>query len=107
MKSTFTALPLIGGVAVTVAGIWVCYRANQRGDGTAFLERFICLTLPVMLRWLALFFGVWIGLVLIGRTVHRDIPGGSFARWYPLLMLPLFYAMLHHYVAVAAKPRES
>ncbi|HEU4881024.1 MAG TPA: hypothetical protein VFT45_02230, partial [Longimicrobium sp.] len=90
-----------------VAGIWVCYRANQRGDGTAFVERFICLSVPVTIRWLVLFFGVWIGLVLIGRAVDRDIISAPFARWYPLLMLPLFYAMLHQYVAAAARPAES
>jgi hypothetical protein len=107
LQSRMTALPLLGGVAITVAGIWMCYRANQRGDGTAFVERFICLNLPVSVRWLVLVWGLWFGLVLIGRAVDRDIPSGSFARWYPLLMLPLFYAMLHQYVAAAARPAES
>jgi hypothetical protein len=107
LQNTFTALPLIGSIVVTVAGIWMCYRANQRGDGTAFLERFVCLVLPVTVRWLLLFWGLWMGVVLIGWTVDRSIPSASFARWYPLLMLPLFYAMLHTYVAIAARPVET
>jgi hypothetical protein len=107
LQSMVTALPLIGSVAVTVAGIWACYRANQRGDGRAFVERFVCLVLPVMVRWLVLLWGVWFGLVAIGRAVERDIPGGEFARWYPLLMLPVLYAMLHNYVTLAARPPET
>jgi hypothetical protein len=94
-------------LAVTVGGIWLCYLANRRGDGRAFVERFICLTVPVYVRWLVLYYAAWIALAIVGQAVGRPrLPATAFGEWYPLLMLPLFYALLHQYVSIAARPRE-
>lgn len=38
-------LPLI-----TIAGIILCYKANQRGDDEEFVDRFICIGLPIAIR---------------------------------------------------------
>lgn len=27
----------------TIVGVWICFSANEKGDGRAFLDRFICL----------------------------------------------------------------
>lgn len=94
-------------MAVTVCGVWLCYRANRRGDGRAFVERFVCLMVPVYVRWLVLYYGAWYALAMIGRPAGRyDLPAAVFGSWYPLLMLPLFYALMHQYVALAARPGE-
>lgn len=94
-------------LAVTLGGVWLCYHANRRGDGRAFVERFICLMVPVYVRWLVLYYAAWMTLALVGLAVGRsNLPAAAFGGWYPLLMLPLFYAMLHQSVALAARPRE-
>ena len=39
----FAAAPLI----ITVVGIYLCYRANKSGDNKNFIERFVCLSVPI------------------------------------------------------------
>jgi hypothetical protein len=46
---------------ITAIGIVVCYKANSRGDDKEFVERFICLSLPIGVRISLLLF---IGLIL-------------------------------------------
>jgi ABC-type sulfate transport system permease subunit len=41
-------------VAFEVIGVVVCYQANRRGDGKNFLERYICLQVPLSIRFLVL-----------------------------------------------------
>lgn len=43
--SEYLALALIN-----LGGLQWCFRTNQAGDGKDFVERFICLTLPVAIR---------------------------------------------------------
>jgi hypothetical protein len=42
-----TSVLAIGIVAV---GTVLCYRANKKGDGKHFMERYICLSVPVTIR---------------------------------------------------------
>lgn len=37
-------------VLISIFGIAYCYRENLRGDGKAFVERFLCLSVPVSLK---------------------------------------------------------
>jgi hypothetical protein len=108
LRNITDAVQVGGGLAVTLGGIWICFRANQRGDGRAFIERFYCLFVPVYVRWLALYYAAWITLALVGEAVGRHgLPATAFGQWYSLLMLPLLYALLYQYVALAAQPAES
>ena len=95
-------------LAIMLGGIALCYHANRRGDGRAFVERMVCLTVPVYVRWLLLYYGAWFALAMIGGMMmgRSDLPATTFGTWYPLLMVPLFYALLHQYVSRAAHPRE-
>ena len=40
-------------IIVTIT-IYVCYRINSKGDGDKFIERFVCLTVPISIRGLVL-----------------------------------------------------
>lgn len=48
-------------------------------------------------RWLALYWGVWLVVALIGESAGADGARVAFWRWYPPLLLPIFYAMLYKY----------
>ena len=53
-------------VIIIALGIFGCYTANRSGDNKQFIERFVCLSLPAMLRIMALstiMFGV---IILFG-----------------------------------------
>jgi hypothetical protein len=43
-------------LAISVAGIVICYRANCRGDGEHFLVRFVCISWPIRVKLTVLFF---------------------------------------------------
>ncbi len=60
-------------------GVWICYRANSGGDGQNFLERFICLCVPICVR-LTLFaivffflFGITLSLIPINVSPNITI----------------------------------
>jgi len=40
-----------GLVVISLVGTYVCYRSNQKGDQLDFIDRFICLSLPVSVRF--------------------------------------------------------
>lgn len=42
-------LGVIIDLLITVVGIFICYKANRKGDNKEFIERFICLSLPINL----------------------------------------------------------
>lgn len=94
--------------AVSAAGLVACFRANQRGDGVRFIERVMCLALPVLVRWYVLTLAVYYGVFLMGRIVGWWTPdsfggeAGRFRFWAFLLSHALFFAMLRRYVALAA-----
>lgn len=107
LTSATAVVQAVAAVAVTLGGIWLCFGANQRGDGRAFIERFYCLMVPVYVRWLVMYYAAWIALAALGEAVGRKgVPATAFGQWYGLLMLPLLYAHLHHYVAIAARPPD-
>lgn len=93
--------------AVSLAGIWCCFTANERGDGRAFLERILCLTLPLSVWWIIVVWAVAIAARL--AAIGMGVPGpryerwyGSFATWAYAVLLPLYYLAMGRYVARAA-----
>ena len=90
------------------AGIVACFRANQRGDGVRFIERIVCLALPVLVRWYVLTLGVYYAAYFAGGLAgwwtaasYHDSFGG-FRLWAYVLVQALYFAMLRRYVALAS-----
>ena len=51
-------------VILTFAGTYYCYRRNQSGDAKDFIERFVCISWPITMRFVAimvLFFAALFG----------------------------------------------
>lgn len=41
-------------ISSAIFGTWICYRANARGDNRDFIERYVCLSLPITVRVLVI-----------------------------------------------------
>lgn len=94
-------------VALSLGGIWYSFTANARGDGQAFIERFFCLNLPILLGWtLAMAVAAYAVRV---AALALGVPDARFDEvyraWSPIVftaVLPLYYLAMGHYVARAA-----
>jgi hypothetical protein len=92
------------------AGIWACYRANDEGDGRGFVERYVCLSVPLSilsyLIYIVLFYGAYFLL--------RDRPGfgpAAFAQTVKpyavltgLALLFAYFATLRAYIRRVSAP---
>jgi hypothetical protein len=58
-----------------VAGVLWCYRANRRGDGQRFVERFVILSVPVSIATYLVFFATYYGLGVVAALT------GALDRW--------------------------
>ena len=68
------------GLLITLSGLYSCFAVNRRGDGRAFLERYICLSAPLSVAVYALFFFLyWAGWQLSAATGHGT---PADAEWY-------------------------
>ena len=66
---------LLAGLLITMVGLVACFRANASGDNRAFLERYLCLSVPLGLLTYALYYAIYYGLGLVGFLsgwVDRD-----------------------------------
>ena len=54
---TFVRFPgLILSIIINIWGVIFCYQANQKGDDKDFIDRFVCLSLPISIKLLLLLF---------------------------------------------------
>jgi uncharacterized membrane protein len=54
-------------IAVTALGIIICYWTNRKGDGKKFIERFMCLSIPISIR--ISFYVLFIFLAILGASL--------------------------------------
>ena len=95
----YTLIVLIG--AVMYWGIRSCYNANARGDNRAFVERFMCLSVPM-----SIYFAIASYLVGVTSYRLREIMSERVTMWVWLLaylaLYVIFYRVLRYYIAIAA-----
>jgi hypothetical protein len=60
---------LVASLLITIVGLQACFRANARGDNRAFLERYLCLSVPLGIVTFGLYYGIYYGLGLVGYLV--------------------------------------
>ena len=59
-------------LTITIFGMIWCYQTNKLGDNAEFLDRFICLSLPITVR-LFVFFGlIYTFYIIIGTSVFGE-----------------------------------
>ncbi len=61
---------------IMVVAIYLCFRINRDGDDVEFIDRFVCLGLPITIRFICSLFAILIGLSLLSIFF-----GDSFNPW--------------------------
>jgi uncharacterized membrane protein len=54
-------------IAITALGIALCYWTNRKGDSKKFIERFMCLSIPISIR--ISFYVLFIFLAILGASL--------------------------------------
>lgn len=67
-KSTGSVLNII----VTIVGTIWCYKVNKAGDNSDFIDRYICLSLPVGVRVIVVFIVVIITYDIVAHIIFGD-----------------------------------
>lgn len=88
-------------IACTFIGIYYCYRRNLAGDGQRFLERFICVSWPVSVRFFVCCVGILLGYAVLGHVIG----GEAFALFFendqivPVTLFVLAEIIFYWYLA--------
>lgn len=94
---------IVVAIAIQVITAVVCYRANSRGDGRNFLERYICLQVPMTIRFWV--FGIVIGALFVivfgGLLLH--MPGPVFTVIFFLLIIGAYWVYISYLRAAIAR----
>ena len=59
-------------LVVVVSGFWGCFKANQQGDGRSFIERYVCLGVPLSIVVYGLYTLAYYGGFVVLRTRGYD-----------------------------------
>ena len=86
-------------ITFTIAGTIWCYRANKAGDDKEFIERYVCISLPVLIKAFAL---LMLGMLVLLWTM--EIPEETTV--YDLVLsgmsMVYFYWRLRQSITLAA-----
>ncbi|MES2252202.1 MAG: hypothetical protein V4482_00755 [Pseudomonadota bacterium] len=90
----------ISVILLTVAGVIACYNTNKSGDDENFIERFTCISIPVMVRMSL----ICIPLALIKMLFSHNAFEKSdiFKLMYYIISLSYFYFRLNSAIKIAS-----
>jgi hypothetical protein len=66
----------LADTGLMMIAVYLCYRINRDGDDSEFIDRFVCLSLPIAIRFIFAIFGFLLGLVILSVII-----GDSFDPW--------------------------
>jgi hypothetical protein len=92
-------------LGIAVGGVWYCFAANQRGDGRSFIERFVCLGVPLWIWWAVANYTLYflgLAIAFLPAVSRTEAWYRSFPILASLVLGPLYYLALARYVARAA-----
>lgn len=96
-----TLLSLVSLVIYTV-GLSCLYKTNQKGDGKNFMERMICLAIPIGVRLVAFSVPVYSVAVIMG-TYNASIPEYTkLALAFYFVFMVYYYYALYRGISIAA-----
>ena len=83
-------------VVITITGGYLCYRKNYQGDNKLFIERFICIAVPVSIRIVLLSVAIlFIQLILNGvlktEVYEYVFTGGAYEFFFDIIIEFLFF----------------
>ncbi len=60
---------VVVSLVIAVIGLLTCFGANARGDNRAFLERYLCLSVPLGIMTYVAYYAIYYGIALVGLAV--------------------------------------
>ena len=100
----------LGLTVLGTLGIWLTYKTNQAGDGRRYLDRFVCLSWPVLLWTVLISFVLEIpysiyGYMMYGKDFEALITRPSDVA-FGLLMTVIFFVGLNHFFKRTSKRKR-
>jgi hypothetical protein len=93
---------VLNDTIISAAGTIYCYKINKRGDNKDFISRYICLSIPVGIRALAVLAFVIIAIVIIDLSFEMNVLGGEeevFTTTIPeIIIFSIFMVYLYFYL---------
>lgn len=74
-----------------IIGTYICYRTNQNGDGVRFIERYICLGLPLSIKIVVLFIAAALLLLIVAEIVTEWPEETTFLESASLVAVTIIY----------------
>jgi hypothetical protein len=114
IKERFGPILLVqafGMIVILAGGILACYQANRKGDGRDFIERFICLSLPLTIRIGVLSFVVYgaywaAGILIVGEHFSPNETPGPFDLAVAYLINIIYYVwMRQNILKISTAPK--
>lgn len=93
----FTIVSALEGIAVagiTIAGIRLCYRANPAGEEEFFLQRFVCLSVPLAIKILVLFWAAHAIFFGVTEPYVQKSPTSEYDWYYRLYEWTTFFVAI-------------
>ena len=84
-------------LVLSFCGLVICFKTNQKGDNINFIERFICLSIPISIRLTVIICIIYIPYFLIGYIIDFE----AFDRftdktnWVSILFTILFVSYFY------------
>jgi predicted Co/Zn/Cd cation transporter (cation efflux family) len=106
-------LGLIVTGVITFIGLRACFKMNERGDNQHFLDRYICLSVPLFiwsyLLYVLLFYISYAAShALWGKDISRLFSGlGPAVLLLTCIMLIVHFVALRHFIGKAAMPSKA
>lgn len=88
----WSAAAIIISTMLTLMGSYYCFKRNQIGDSTSFIERFICLSFPIGIQSL----GLGIIITLINHTILQIAYDGEIPA-HDTILSPIQNAIVSFY----------
>ena len=89
---------------IIIIGTYVCYQSNKEGDNKNFMERMVCLSLPIGLRFLVLSLIMLPIMYLISIIITVGV---SIYRFLPLLTIFKKFALIPGFSQAARQQLDS
>ena len=83
-------------------GIWYCFFLNQQRDNKNFLERYICLSLPVSIRFFVFVFFILCVLVVLEEMLGYSSENTIYEPIGLCFIEAVYFYMLGHYIKLTS-----
>lgn len=90
-------------IIITGVGTLLSYKINKAGDNKEFIDRYVCLSIPILIKLIVLLIGFYIIYLLVGYRVLGDTFDKYIdsTSWMDVLFTSLFellffWRLIHH-----------